>query len=96
MLITLIAMISYLVDIITTVVIVQFVLYLLITFNVVNTSNRAVAAIWEALNAILNPLLAPIRRLMPNTGTIDFSAMVLIILLRLTLIFLSGLAAMGQ
>lgn len=92
---TLIAMISYLVNIIVIVVIVQFVLGLLIAFNVVNTHNQAVAAIWNALNAILEPMLRPIRRILPDTGAIDFSPMVLIIGLNLLLILLSGIAASG-
>lgn len=90
---TLIAMINYLVNIIVVVVIVQFVLGLLISFNVVNMHNNAVAAIWKALNAILEPLLRPIRRVMPDTGAIDFSPMVLIIALNLLMILLSGIAS---
>jgi YggT family protein len=54
-------------------------MYLLITFNVVNMSNDFVVSIWRALNAILDPILSPIRKIMPNTGGIDFSPMVLII-----------------
>ncbi|GHC85834.1 YggT family protein [Novosphingobium pokkalii] len=92
---TLVQMIDYLISVVSMVVIVQFVLSLLISFNVVNTSNNAVIAIWRALNAILDPLLAPIRRFMPNTGGIDFSPMVLIVLLRLLSILLNGLAASG-
>nr|WP_210426887.1 MULTISPECIES: YggT family protein [unclassified Novosphingobium] len=88
-------MIDYLISVVSMVVIVQFVMSLLISFNVINTSNNAVVAIWRALNAILDPLLAPIRRFMPNTGGIDFSPMVLIVLLRLLSILLNGLAASG-
>ena len=36
-------------------------------------------SIWQALNVILDPFLAPIRRIMPDTGMIDFSPMVLIV-----------------
>lgn len=92
---TLIAMIEYLVNTLVVVVIVQFVLGLLISFNVVNMHNNAVAAIWKALNAILEPLLRPIRRFLPDTGAIDFSPMVLIIGLNLLLILLSGIARSG-
>ncbi len=92
---TLVQMIDYLISVVSMVVIVQFVMSLLISFNVINTSNNAVIAIWRALNAILDPLLAPIRRFMPNTGGIDFSPMVLIVLLRLLSILLNGLAASG-
>lgn len=76
---TLIDIISYLIQIVQVVVIVQFVMYLLITFNVINMHNNFVESLWRALNAILDPLLRPIRRIMPNTGGIDFSPMVLII-----------------
>jgi YggT family protein len=95
LLFTLIAAISQLIDIVVMVVIVQFVLSLLIAFNVVNTSNKAVSAVWTALNAILDPLLNPIRRVMPNTGGVDFSPMILIFGLRLLvqlLFFLASLA----
>jgi YggT family protein len=76
---TLIDIITYLIQIIQIVVIVQFVMYLLLTFNVINSNNQFVESLWRALNAILDPLLNPIRRIMPNTGGIDFSPMVLII-----------------
>jgi YggT family protein len=33
----------------------------------------------EALGRIVNPFLEPIRRLMPNTGSIDFSPIILIL-----------------
>ncbi len=36
----------------------------------------------EFLDRIVNPLLSPIRKLMPRTGMIDFSPIVLIILLQ--------------
>lgn len=92
LLFTLISAISQLIDIVVMVVIVQFVLSLLIAFNVVNTNNKAVSAVWTALNAILDPLLNPIRRVMPNTGGIDFSPMILIFGLRLLVQLLYFLA----
>lgn len=75
----LIDILTYLMNIVIIVVIVQFVLGLLITFNVVNLHNDAVAAVWKAVNAILEPLLRPIRKILPDTGVIDLSPMVLII-----------------
>lgn len=79
MLYTLIDMIAKLVYIFSNVVLVQVVLSLLISFNVVNLHNQAVAAIWKALSAIIDPILKPIRRIMPDTGVIDLSPMVLLI-----------------
>ncbi|MBK6708570.1 MAG: YggT family protein [Sphingomonadales bacterium] len=91
MLLALIQIIGYLITIVSTVVIVQFVLSLLIAFNVVNLSNNFVASLWHSLNLILDPLLKPIRKIMPDTGMIDFSPIVLIIGLRIIQMLLGGL-----
>lgn len=90
--VTLFQIVGYLISLIVTLVIVQFVLSLLISFNVVNTHNDFVAAVWRAVNAILDPILAPIRRFMPNTGAIDFSPMALLVLLQIVQIILRNLA----
>ena len=89
---TLFEIVGYIVSIIVMLVIVQFVLSLLISFNVVNMSNQFVDAIWRAVNALLDPLLRPIRKIMPNTGAIDFSPMVLIVGLEVLRIILRNLA----
>ena len=91
--ITLFQIVGYLISVIVMLVIVQFVMSLLISFNVVNMHNDFVAAIWKAVNALLDPLLRPIRRFMPDTGAIDFSPMVLIVLLQVLRIVLGNLAA---
>lgn len=93
MLLALVSIIGYLATILSTVVIVQFILSLLIAFNVVSLSNNIVAAIWESLNKILDPFLKPIRKIMPDTGMIDFSPMVLLIGLRVLQMLLMGLAS---
>ena len=95
-LVTIAQILHLLINVIVTIVIVQFVLGLLIAFNVVNMSNQFVAAIWHALNALLDPLLQPIRRIMPRTGAIDFSPLVLIIGLQILLIIVSNLARAGM
>jgi YggT family protein len=92
MLLALISIIGYLMTILSTVVIVQFILSLLIAFNVVSLSNNIVSSIWHALNIILDPFLKPIRKIMPDTGMIDFSPMVLLIGLRILQMLLLGLA----
>lgn len=53
----------------------------LIAFNVVNTRNQAVAMIADALWRLTEPVLRPIRRLLPNFGGLDISPIVLILLL---------------
>ena len=91
MLLALIQIIGYLITIVSTVVIVQFILSLLISFNVVSLSNNIVSSLWHSLNLILDPFLKPIRRIMPDTGMIDFSPIVLIVGLRIIQMLLGGL-----
>ena len=89
---TLYEIVGYLISIIIVLVIVQFVLSLLIAFNVVNMHNQLVDAIWRAVNALLDPILSPIRKIMPNTGALDLSPLVLIIGLQILSIVLRNLA----
>ncbi len=71
-------------------IIIQFVIGLLFAFNVVNTSNQFLMQVYESINRLLEPVLRPIRNLMPNTGAIDFSPLVLIILLQIIGIVLNS------
>ncbi len=89
---TLFEIVGYLISIVVMLVIVQFVMSLLISFNVVSLHNDVVAAIWRAVNALLDPVLKPVRRYMPDTGAIDISPMVLIIGLTILQIVLKNLA----
>lgn len=88
----LIDILGYLISILSTIVIISFVFSLLLSFNVISLSNNIVSAIWQSLNMILDPFLKPIRRIMPDTGMIDFSPMVLIMLLWIIQRLLIGLA----
>jgi YggT family protein len=51
----------------------------LIAFNVVNPYNPLVRSVWQALNALTEPLLRPIRRWMPDLGGVDISPLILIL-----------------
>lgn len=53
----------------------------LLAFNIVNYSNNVVRAIWNALTGLTEPLLGPIRRIMPNLGTIDISPIILLLII---------------
>ncbi|RVQ66927.1 YggT family protein [Croceicoccus ponticola] len=94
-LLTLLQIVDLLVSVVVFLIIVQFVLSLLIAFNVVNTSNQFVSAIYSAVNALLDPILRPIRRFMPKTGAIDFSPLVLILALNIIQIVLRNLVIAG-
>lgn len=71
-------------------VIVQFVIGLLFAFNVVSPSNEFAMQVYRSINALLDPILSPIRRVLPDTGAIDFSPLVLIILLNILQIILTN------
>lgn len=83
--------ISMLTNVLVMLVIIQFIIGLLFAFNVVNQSNQFLASFYNAINSLLEPVLRPIRRIMPSTGAIDFAPLVLIILLNVILIVLSGI-----
>ena len=53
----------------------------LIAFNVVNTRNQAVHMIGDMLYRLTEPLLRPIRSLLPNLGGIDISPVILILII---------------
>jgi YggT family protein len=53
----------------------------LISFNVINAYNNVVRTIWDALNALIDPLLRPIRRHLPAMGGLDLSPLVLILII---------------
>ena len=55
----------------------------LIAFNVVNTRNQVVAAIGDFLYRITEPLLRPIRGMLPSLGGIDISPVILILIILL-------------
>jgi YggT family protein len=89
---TLSQIVGYLISIVIILVIVQFVISLLFAFNVVSMHNQWVAAIYRSVNALLEPMLRPIRRIMPDTGAIDFSPLILIVLLNIVNIVFRNLA----
>ena len=55
----------------------------LVAFNVVNTRNPVVAMIGDFLYRLTEPLLRPIRSILPNLGGIDVSPVILILLILL-------------
>ncbi len=79
MLLILVSVISLLVQVVIALVIVQFVVSLLFAFNVVNPHNEIAGAIWRTCNMMLDPILRPIQKIMPDTRPLDLSPMVLIL-----------------
>ena len=82
--------VSMLTNVLVMLIIIQFIIGLLFAFNVINSSNQFLASFYEAINRLLEPVYRPIRRILPATGAIDFSPLVLILLLQIVLIILSS------
>ena len=55
---------------------------LLVKFGVVNAYNRVIYVVMDFLAKITEPLLRPIRNVMPNLGGIDISPVVLVLALQ--------------
>ena len=53
----------------------------LIAFNVVNTRNQVVAVVGDFLYRITEPVLRPIRSIMPNLGGLDISPVIVILII---------------
>ncbi|ODT74309.1 YggT family protein [Devosia sp.] len=53
----------------------------LIAFNVINTRNAFVDTVWRAVNSITEPILRPIRRLIPPMGGMDLSPIIVFIII---------------
>jgi len=74
------------------VIIGQVILSWLIAFNVLNTSSQGLRAFLKALDRMTEPLYRPIRRLLPDFGGIDFSPLILLLLIQVLRMLLAGLA----
>ena len=80
----------YLLWILSIIVIVQVIFSWLFAFNVLNSSSQGVRAVAHALDRLTAPFYRPIRRIMPDFGAIDFSPLVLLILIRIADMLLAG------
>jgi YggT family protein len=74
-------LITTVIDLFIWVVIIGAVLSWLVAFNVVNTRNRFVYMVGDFIHRLTEPLIRPIRSILPNLGGIDLSPLVLILLL---------------
>jgi YggT family protein len=53
----------------------------LVAFGVLNTRNDVVYRILDMLNRVTEPLLRPIRRLIPPMGGLDLSPMIVLLII---------------
>ena len=68
----------------------------LISFNVINTRNQVVAGVWRALNQITDPILRPIRRVIPPMGGLDLSPIIVFIIIFFLQQLIANFAVTGR
>lgn len=93
MLLALIQILLMLLWLLGIIIVAQAVLSWLVVFNVINTHNNFVRSLLYALDRITAPLYAPLRKIMPDFGGIDFSPLVILLIIWALQQLLMGLAS---
>jgi YggT family protein len=73
--------IQTLLSLIVWVIVAYAILSWLISFEIINLRNRFVYRISRFLEAVANPLLRPFRRILPTMGGLDFSPIILFVVI---------------
>ena len=73
------SLIDAILQIYTLVIFITVILSWLLTFNVINRHNQFVDMVWRTLTGLTEPLLRPIRNVLPSLGGIDISPLVLLL-----------------
>ncbi|MGD9786215.1 MAG: YggT family protein [Hyphomicrobiaceae bacterium] len=71
--------ISQLITVYIFIIIASVIMSWLIGLGIVNPYNQLARSVWNFLQAVTEPALRPIRRLLPNFGSIDLSPLVLLL-----------------
>jgi YggT family protein len=74
---------EFLLTILFWIIMAQVILSWLIAFNVINTRNDFVRQFLYALDRITEPLYRPLRRILPDFGGLDFSPMIVLIVIKI-------------
>jgi YggT family protein len=79
--IALLQTISMLLNLVWWVFLIMIIMSWLISFNVINTRNQFVASVWRILNQVTEPILRPIRRIIPPVGGLDLSPIIVFVII---------------
>lgn len=90
MLAALVDIADLLLTIVTWVIIIQVLLSWLLAFNVLNIHSGGVRNFIVALDRLTAPIYRPIRRMLPDFGGLDFSPLVILILIQVIKKLLAG------
>ena len=90
MLYALFSIVDMILQLLVWIIIIQVILSWLLAFNVLNTSSGGVRTVLVALDRMTAPIYRPIRRMLPDFGGIDFSPLVILILIQVLKKLLAG------
>ena len=68
-------------DVVWFVMIAHIIMSWLINFQVLNLRQPLIWQIWNGLNRLLEPIYAPVRRILPNTGGLDLAPLVVFVII---------------
>jgi YggT family protein len=77
----LLATLSMILTLVWWVFLIMIIMSWLISFNVINTRNQFVAGLWRVLNQVTEPILRPIRRIVPPVGGLDLSPIIVFVII---------------
>ena len=92
MFLALISIADLLLSVVMWIIIIQVIISWLFVFNVLNPSSGGVRAFSLALEKVTAPIYRPIRKVLPDFGGIDFSPLVILILIQVLKKLLAGIA----
>ena len=78
---TLVGLVDLVLAVLMYVIFAQVIVSWLIVFNVINVHSGPVRGIIQALDRITGPIYRPIRKILPDFGGIDFSPLVVILVI---------------
>lgn len=90
---TIIQILQVLLNVVWWVIVIQFVLSLLVAFNVVNMQSNFVRSLYQGLDRLTEPLYRPLRRVLPQLQGIDLAPAVVLIGIAILQIVLNNIAA---
>ena len=74
-------LVELVIEILTWIVIAGAIMSWLVAFGVVNLRNQFIRIVVDMLYRLTEPMLRPIRRVLPNLGGVDISPVVLLVAL---------------
>jgi YggT family protein len=96
MIYALLSTLSLILNLVWWVFLIMIIMSWLISFNVINTRNQVVAGVWRALNQVTDPILRPIRRVIPPMGGLDLSPIIVFIVIFFLQQLIANFAVTGR